>query len=454
MLRKGTGTAYAKHLGLSADMAYADFKTRVPLISYSDLEPWVNRVKNGEQHILWPGVVRRFAVSAGTTGTGKHIPISDGRLQSDLQFMRRVTHHILQGNPDPGLFLGKHLALSGSVVSAGGFEFGEISGMLACASPKWVRLWHALCPEKAAYMSWPDRFEAIITNAIHSDIRMITGVPSWILILLREVSRRRGMPISHVWPHLRLIITGGVALSGYFNAIKSEIGDLNVRFLENYGASEGYFAFDWFDSGSMLLQFDSSVFFEFIPLPSTHELTMPQPLDNLATVPLWDVQPGMRYGLVVSNMGLWRYVTNDEVVFESVSPPRIRVNGRLNQMTDTFGEAVSASDVRDVIQQVMPDKTYDHVHIRPTWSGSPPLPLHEWIVVVTEARVRKSMRDASSILAVQIDQQLQAKNRHYATRRETGAMGLPILCIIGMDAYETFLKAMPKSQSKLGLFIK
>ncbi len=455
LLREGADMSYARHFGLNANMSYGEFSARIPLSQYSDLENWVGRVKNGEQNVLWPGTIRRFAVSSGTTGSGKHIPISDERLQSDLAFMRRVTRHILKDNPDPGLFLGKHVALSGSVETIGGIEYGEISGMLACASPRWIRSWQILCPEKSAYMPWSNRFEAIITNAMHSDVRMITGVPTWILILLREVSQRRGLPISRVWPNLRLIITGGVALSGYIDALKTELDDLRVRFLENYGASEGYYAYDWYENGSMLLQYDSSIFFEFVPIESVRCASTHISNDAAGVIPLWEVERHARYGLVVTNnSGLWRYVTNDEVIIESVNPPRICVSGRLNEMTDNYGEAVTASDVNAVLQRVMPDIPFNHIHIRPSWEGTPPLPFHEWMFVVAEAAPSQSLHDISSNIAHDIDRQLQLINRHYAIRRDTQAMRSPTVRIIGTDAYDTMIRSLPNSQSKLGLFIK
>jgi hypothetical protein len=453
-LRQGASASYARHAGIIPDMSYDVFRANVPLITYDDLGPWVARCKSGEGDVLWPGIVRQFAVSAGTTGLGKHIPIYEDRLRSDLRFMRRVMRRIIRDNPDPGMFLGRHVALSGSVESVDGIDFGEISGMLACASPKWIRLWHSQCPQRSAFMKWPDRFESIIINSMMNDVRVITGVPSWILILLREVSARSGQPIDHIWPNLRLIVTGGVALSGYIDAIQAELGALNVRFMENYGASEGYFASDWFDEGSLRLQYDTDVLFEFIPIETSIPAGFNTAIDSTRVVPLWNVKPNVRYGLVVSNMGLWRYVTNDEIMFTSTNPPRICITGRLNEMTDTFGEAVSASDVREVHQRVIPSIKYNHFHVRPAWSGIPPLPMHEWILVIADPAVRYTLTDCSFALTDEIDQHLRSINRHYAIRRETGAMGLPLLRIIGLDEYETIIRALPQSQSKLGLFLR
>ncbi len=454
LLQQSAGTAYAKHLGLGPNLSYDEFKANVPMCTYDDLSPWVERCKSGEPDVLWPGFVRRFAVSAGTSGHGKHIPITDERLADDLIFMRRVMRLVLNDNPDPGLFLGRHVALSGSVEKINDADYGEISGMLACASPKWIRLWHTICPEKAAQMSWPDRFESIITRSMHSDVRVISGVPSWLLILFREVSRRRRLPINHVWPNLRLIITGGVALSGYHDILQNELEYLPVRYLENYGASEGYHSFDWYENESMFFQYDMNTFYEMMPIArDSFGRILTQHGSGL--IPLWEAEPGVEYGLVVSNRsGLWRYLTNDIVQFVESSTPRIMVVGRLTDMTDTFGEALSASDVRTALANIKTTAAISQVHIKSTWAGDPSIPRHDWILVDPDYGKPTALLSADQSLAEEIDTSLKSINRHYSIRRETGALGLPNVKVIGLEDYESMLRALPKSQSKMGLFIK
>lgn len=453
LLRVGAGTKYGHAIGIRSGMSYDDFRTSIPLGTYKDIAPWVERCKTGESNIMCPGVVRRFAVSAGTTGQGKHIPISDDRLSDDLGFMKRVTRQVIRDNPDPGLFLGRHIALSGSVETIDGCDYGEISGMLACASPRWIRLWQSLCPEKAARMTWPDRFEAIIHNSLFSDVRVITGVPSWLLILIREVSKRRDLPIGEIWPNLRLIITGGVALAGYHDVLRNELSGLPVRYLENYGASEAYHSFDWYDNGSMLLQYDMNNFYELAPLArdSSGKIST-QPSENL--IPVWDAEPGIEYGLVVSNRsGLWRYLTNDIVQFTQSIAPRLQVIGRLTDMTDAFGEALSASDVLDASSSIRSLFSITQVHIQSRWIGEPPVPGHVWLLVVPESIKRAELISAEQALVDELDSSLKAINRHYAIRRDTGALGSPKIQVIGIDEYESLLRKLPKSQSKLGMFI-
>src|SRR5690606_34095957 len=156
----------------------------------------------------------------------------------------------------PSLFFGRHAALSGSVEEVGGLQMGEISGMLACASPWWARGLHCLCPAKASRMDWRERYEALVQKTMHADLRVISGVPSWLLLFFKEVSERRSRPLSEIWPNLKLVITGGVALSGYLKALQALLNPMKVQFLENYGASEGYYAFGWQSDGNMALQYD------------------------------------------------------------------------------------------------------------------------------------------------------------------------------------------------------
>jgi len=368
--------------------------------------------------------------------------------------MRSVVRHVVRSNPDPGLFMGWHVALSGSVEFIDGIEYGEISGMLACATPRWLRNWHGICPEKAAHMPWTQRLEALVEWAQSKDVRVLTGVPTWLLVFLRDVSRRRQLPIEQVWPNLRLIITGGVALSGYIEALRVELGSIPVRFLENYGASEGYHAFDWYDAGSMLLQCNSDNFYELFEI--NKEVLKDTDLQKLNTsiIPLWHAQPDIDYGLVISNnSGLWRYVTNDIIRFDSVHPPRLKVVGRLNEMTDTFGEAVTKEDILNVIGRVLPENTFRNVHVRPTWDNDTGLPMHEWIFEISDDRNHELLTTQDGRLAEITDALLQSMNRHYSIRRQTGAMAAPQMRIITRDGYEQLIRSLPKSQSKLGMFI-
>lgn len=454
LIRTAEHTSYACYAGLNIQMDYSSYASSVPVINYEDLDPWIERSKNGEANILWPGQIHRYAVSSGTTGSGKHIPITEERILSDLTFMRGVMWNCIRTYPDPGLFLGNHVALSGSVEYRGQNMFGEISGMLAMESPPWIHLWYKVNPRESAQMSWSDRLELLIESNMHRDVRVLSGVPSWLLVFLREVSRRRKLPIDAIWPNLKLIVSGGVALSGFYEVISENLGQLQPRFIENYGASEGYFASGFYDSESMDLKTDLNIFYEFFeikPKISPFKLEKPKASE---LIPLWRVEPETPYGLVITNnSGLWRYVMNDIVSFDSVDPPKIKVIGRLNEMTDTFGEALTSSEVFSVLDKYVHKSIYSKVHIQSCWTEDPKTPYHNWIFVVNEIDKLEQVRHEKEIIARMIDNELNTINRHYAIRRETLALERPQISFITFKEYENVLKSLNKAQSKLGLFI-
>jgi hypothetical protein len=453
-------TQYGKEYGIEATDSYEAFSVKIPVVHYSDLEPWIERIKKGEPDQLWPGSTTCFAISAGTTGKGKHLPITDDRIQSDLRFMRCVSRRILHRYPNPALFMGKHVSLSGSVEIRDGLQYGEISGMLACATPKWLRIFQSMCPVKAASLSWQDRFEQLIECSIRQDIRIITGVPSWILVLLHEASRRRSMPIEKIWPNLKLIVTGGVALQGYKQQLNKELGSLSVKYFENYGASEGYFAFGWESDTNLSLQIDNSIFYELIPHRDVQHSDI-QHQDSKsdsqysAIIPLWEAECDVAYNLAVTtNAGLVRYCTNDIITFDSIDPPQIRVIGRANEMTDTFGEALTAIDAKAVFEKCWNRSKPDHLHIIPEWDNDAGLPRHRWLLVYhSDDIVNRIDQQNLEITAELLDNHLTSVNHHYAIRRDTGAMIKPIVSIAGSKEYTSLLKKQPSSQSKAGFFL-
>jgi hypothetical protein len=454
LLQRARDTAYAQSVGLYKDMSYESFASTVPLVTYQDLEPMIERCKEGEANVLWPGKIHRYAISSGTSGKGKHIPISDERITSDLTFMRGVMWNCIHDNPDPGMFLGNHVALSGSVEYHDRRIYGEISGMLALESPPWIHLWYKVNPKESAWMSWSDRLELLIESNMHRDVRVLSGVPSWLLIFIREVSRRRKMPIDAIWPNLKLIVSGGVALSGYHDVLRDELGQLRPRFIENYGASEGYFASGFYDKGSMGLKTNLNIFYEFFEIDSSNKSSKNLKPISHDLIPLWEIKPNIPYGLVITtNSGLWRYVMNDMILFDSVHPPKIKVIGRLNEMTDTFGEALTSSEVYAALDKHISKSVYSKIHIQSSWKSDPKTPYHHWIFVLNEIDRLEYLCQEKETIARTIDDELISMNRHYAIRRETLAIERPQISFITFNEYENMLKGLNRAQSKLGLFI-
>jgi hypothetical protein len=449
LLRKGNQTHYGRYHHFSAIQTYEDFIAYAPLIEYKDIEPYIDQIKLKAKHVLWPGITDKFAVSSGTTGSGKHLPISHDRVKADLSFMRSVVMNILR-KPDLRLFGGTHLSIVGSLERTKDYDIGEISAILAATSPKWIRFLQYPDPHSMIYEPWINRFETIIQTAIQRDIRVISGVPSWIYVLFKEAVKRSGRRIDQLWPNLCLIVTGGVALTSYIEVLNSYLGDLKPAFYENYGASEGYYAHGWFDHGWLSLKYDHGIFYEFIPKEDPNGSFQQPPI-----LPLWEVKTDTFYQLVVTHLGLWRYKTNDLVEFKSSPYPTLRVVGRVNEMTDTHGEALSASEASLAIDAIPELPRPTHLHIKSSWHSSDELPFHEWILVYSESDQWIHLKDQNlQELSDKVDEFISHTNRHYAVRRQTGVLAAPKLTIYRLEEYASLLHALPKAQSKLPFFLK
>lgn len=450
LLHKAAGTRFGRQFGFASIGTYNDYVNQVPVQTYDDIRPFIDQTKAGEQDVLWPGTIRNFAVSSGTTGSGKHLPLSDDRLTSDIRFLHRVVRNYLWQYPDPGLFTGQHLSLPGTVEQTSdspSIRLGEISGFLGIRSPRWLRFLQIIDPVQLSMMPWAEKFETVIRRSITADLRVISAVPSWILILFREVLKRTGKSaIAEIWPNLRLLVCGGVPLAGYRQMLNRMCHGLPLRYIENYGASEGYFSFnDHPESADMKLVTGNGVFFEFREKAGE---------TGSGVVPLWEVRPGIDYELIVStNAGLWRYPMNDIITFTQTDPFRIRVTGRLANMLDQYGEALHYNEVRTVLNDFCKNTNtqFRHLFITPVSPGINSAPRHKWFIDWQNAPNFVNAGKMAKIL----DHELRKINRHYAIRRETNVLDIPIICKIDGQKLLTWLteKVLNKAQTKVPTII-
>ncbi|MBN2733140.1 MAG: GH3 auxin-responsive promoter family protein [Balneolaceae bacterium] len=419
-------TAVQTKIGQKCDLEnienYNDFQNRIPIHSYSDIKKNIQRLKEGVSDVYWPGKIQQFAVSAGTSGEGKHLPFTDTRRQSDRRFMRKVVMSYLKQRPNIFRLAGRHLSMPGSVEDHGNLKIGEISGFTALYAPGWLSMLQVEDPKKLTTLSFRDKFDLLLDKAIDANLKVITAVPSWILTLFQEALKKTDQSsIADVWPNLKLLVCGGVKLANYRPHLQQLAKGLSLDFIETYGASEGYIGFtDDLDKTDLHMVIDNGIFFECIPhpLPNTDASSIQE------TVPLWEVETGIPYGLLMTtNAGLWRYTLNDIIEFTSVAPPRFEVKGRVNDMLDDFGEALYLYEAQHALDDAAENlnKKIGTFTISPVMESEDTIPHHRWFVQFTTPVHTETL----SRLAVKIDEKLQQINRHYAIRRETDALGAP-----------------------------
>lgn len=405
-------------------------KHYVSIQDYNDIYPFIERMKAGEPNILLPGVIKDFAVSAGTTGQGKHIPLSKERISSDQRFMRMVSMSYLAQRPNIMPFLGTHVSLPGAIDQHDEFpdvHMGEISGYLAKHSPKWLSIFQVRPPEKMIKESFEEKFEKGLEEALKNDVRQITAIPSWMLKFFQKALEKTGKSsIKEVWPNLRLLICGGEAIATYKPHFRKLCQGLDLDFIENYGASEGYFAFsDDLEYDDLKLVTDNGIFYEWIPNPNDVE-----DLKKAETIPTWEVEPNTPYAMVVTNnSGLYRYVLNDLIEFSDVDSPRIRVLGRMSDMLDQFGEAVEGWEAERALDFASQKHgaEYSIFSVGASLDDVNSIPRHHWFIQwVTPPQ------DESEFIK-DVDEKLKELNRHYYNRRKSEALDFPWFYALNKD---------------------
>lgn len=331
------------------------FQCEVPVRCYDDFVPYIERVRRGEEFVLWNQKVQWFARSSGTSSDrSKYIPITPDSLNINHYggFRRMLAWYVAQ-HPSSGVFKGKALTIGGSVqpdeMGSGGTMYGDLSAVLLMNSPFMAEIFRA--PEKdiALMSNFSEKVEKICKKCTSMNITNFSGVPSWNLVLLQRVLECTGKKsIREVWPSLELFMHGGIGFEPYREAFNKIIPGDGMHYLENYNASEGYFAFqDDLDKKSMLLTVNNGIFYEFIPM-SIFDDVMSGKIREIPT--LADVKTGENYAMVITTCGgLWRYMIGDCVQFESLYPHRIRITGRTQLYINAFGEELMISNAENAL---------------------------------------------------------------------------------------------------------
>ena len=419
------------------------FKNAVPIHEYDDLKPYIERMMQGEQNLLWNTPIYWFAKSSGTTSDkSKFIPISDESLQdSHFKAAKDVLTMYYQCNQESGLLTGKGLVIGGShSVNPMNNEaqYGDLSAVLLQNTPFWGH-WIRTPDLSIALMDeWESKIEKLAESTIKENVTSISGVPTWTLILFKRILEITGKKtIAEVWPSLELYMHGGVSFVPYKEQFQKLIGK-KINYLDLYNASEGFFsADDATNENGMLLFVDHGIFMEFMPV-SEYGKQDPQ------TIGLQDVELEKNYALVIStNCGLWRYLLGDTVQFTSLNPFRIKVSGRLKHYMNAFGEEVIVDNSDQAITvacektgAVVSDYTAAPVYFSETSNGA-----HEWLIEFDKEPASVEM------FIEELDTALKNSNSDYEAKRHKNiALRLPILHSLKKGTFEEWLR----SKGKLG----
>jgi hypothetical protein len=375
-------TEFGRTYNFSKLFSIKEYKEAVPIHEYDDIKPYIQRIMNGEQNILWNTPIYWFAKSSGTTSDkSKFIPVSEESLQDcHYKAAKDVLTLYYAFNPDSELLTGKGLVIGGShTIHQMNHEvqYGDLSAVLLQNSPFWGHWLRTPDLSIALMDEWENKIEKLAISTVRENVTSISGVPTWTLVLLKRILEMTGKKTAaEVWPSLELYMHGGVSFTPYKDQFKKLIGK-EINYLEMYNASEGFFGADEIpgDEG-MLLFVDHGVFMEFMPIDE-YGKSKPK------TVGLQHVEIGKNYALVIStNGGLWRYLLGDTIQFTSLYPFRIKVSGRLKHFINAFGEEVIVDNADKAIA-IASEKTAAIVNdytAAPVYFSDGSNGAHEWLI--------------------------------------------------------------------------
>ncbi len=434
-------TAFGKKYNFARLFTLSDFKKNVPIHEYDDMRPYIMRMMEGEENVLWNTPVSWFAKSSGTTSDkSKFIPISDESLQDNhYQANKDVLSNYYKNFPGSDLLTGKALVVGGShqINKVNDeIQYGDLSAVLMQNTPFWGQ-WLRTPELSIALMDeWENKIEQLAQITANENVTSLAGVPTWTLILLKRILEIKNVStIKEVWPNLELYINGGVSFIPYREQFQNIIG-APINYLEVYNASEGFFAAqEKPDDDGMTLFTEHGVFYEFMP---AEEYGKPAP----KTVGLNQVVLNQNYAIIISTTGgLWRYLVGDTVRFTSINPYRIVVTGRLKHYMNAFGEEVIVDNSDKAIAQasqktgaVVSDYTAAPLYFTQDSNGA-----HEWLI---EFEKEPSSLEAFTFA---LDEALKEANSDYEAKRYKNiALRLPLVRKLPRGAFTKWLSSKGK----------
>ncbi|MDR0294922.1 MAG: GH3 auxin-responsive promoter family protein [Prevotellaceae bacterium] len=417
LLKAGRDTFFGQKYRYDTICHIDNFQQYVPIHEYDDFVPYINRMLQGEQNILWNAPVRWFAKSSGTTaGKSKFIPVSREVLQRcHYKGSKDVISVYLHNYPKSKLLSGKTLTLGGSHQpdeQAADIRYGDLSAILIQNSPWYTEFKRVPKRNTALIADFETKVERIAAEACKQNVSSFAGVPSWNLVLMKKILEFSGKRnLLELWPNMELFMHGGISFTPYREQYRELIPSDNMHYMDIYNASEGFFAFqdDPADS-SMLLLPENDVFYEFIPLGKLQDAQDGHYTpDTIETAKKW-----INYAIVISTSGgLWRYLIGDTAMFTSLYPHKIKITGRTRHFINTFGEELIIDNAENALHRACEAtgaQITDYT-VAPIFMDSSAKGAHEWVIEFTVAP--KDVEEFANLL----DAALCAENSDYEAKR-------------------------------------
>lgn len=446
LLSQAKNTDFGKQFHFQSILNPDQYCERVPIQDYESLKPYIERLRKGEQNLLWSSEIKWFAKSSGTTNDkSKFIPVSQEALEEcHFKGGKDLLSIYCNNHPNTQLFDGKAIAMGGShqimEISNESFYYqGDLSAILIQNLPVWVEFLRTPNLSIALMDEWESKIEKMARATIPHNVTNISGVPSWTLLLFKRVLEITGKSnLLEVWPGFELFIHGGVNFAPYREQFSLLFPSHQVNYLETYNASEGFFGIqDRDEADDMLLMLDYGIFYEFVPMDQLEE-------DYPKSLGLDQVEINVNYALVITtNAGLWRYLIGDTIQFTSLNPYRIRISGRTRNFINAFGEEMIVDNAERAIS-IACERCHAIITeytAAPVYSDGAQKGAHEWLI-----EFEKPPTDLAFFANI-LDNALKSLNSDYEAKRYHNLiLGEPIIRMVPENTFYTWLR----SKGKLG----
>lgn len=449
LLEKAQYTAFGKHyqfedILLQPHHFEKHFQDRVPIFDYNSMfNQWWHRLLNLEEDITWPGRVKYFALSSGTSeSSSKHIPVTSDMIKSIKNVAFKQFFSLSNFNIPPYVYEKGVLMLGGStsLQDNGGYYEGDMSGISAKNIPRLLsNIYYKPGQKIASAPSWEERIELIVENAPNWNVGTLCGVPSWVQLVLEKIIERYKLKTIHdIWPNLGVYIHGGVAFEPYRDFFKKMMGK-PITFIETYMASEGSFGFKARpEAKGIKLILNSGIFFEFLPFNTDNFDDNGNLLGQPKTFLIDEVELKKPYAVVISTCsGAWRYMIGDVIEFTDVAKNEIILVGRTKQFLSICGEHTSIDNLNAAIEEMIQALDIRVSDFSVAGYRVDNYFVHHWYIGTNTPNLDKE--EVAKIL----DKKLRQINDDYAVERDSALKEIYVT-ILPEAVFEDYMKAQGK----------
>jgi len=436
LIQEAQNTAFGQDHNFEHIKTHADFVKQVPIRDYEGLKPYIDRVVNGEENVLWKGKPLYFAKTSGTTSGAKYIPLTKESMPYHIEASRNAILHYIHETGKTDFVDGKMIFLQGSPIltEKNGIKLGRLSGIAAHYVPGYLQKnrmpsWETNCIE-----DWETKVNAIVEETFKEDMRVISGIPSWVQMYFEKLQQKEQKPVGELFKNFNLFIYGGVNFEPYRAKFENLIGR-KVDSIELFPASEGFFAYqDSQKEKGMLLLLHSGIFYEFIK--SEEFFT-----ENPKRYTIGEVELGVNYVLIIStNAGLWGYNIGDTVQFTSLKPYRVIVSGRIKHYISAFGEHVIGKEVESALQEAIQGTNIriNEFTVAPQITPKEGLPYHEWFIEF------ENEPEDEVAFAEAIDQAMRKQNIYYDDLIVGNVLRKVVITKVTKNGFQDYMKSIGK----------